>query len=70
MFNFEIKDRQIVVNDSYFGKDSLNEYFSNHKLNDDYSMEEVNELIDSVAFMLDDMAANSDCILIEKMLEE
>lgn len=71
MFNFTINDRQITVNDTYFGKDSLNEYFKYHKLkNENYTMEQINKLIDSVAYMLDDKAENSDYLIIEDMLEE
>lgn len=69
MFDFTITDRQIVVDDKYFGRDSLNEYFTNHKLKADYPMEQVKELIDTVAFMLDGLAENSDCLMIEDMLE-
>jgi hypothetical protein len=71
MFNFTIDDRQIIVNDTYFGKDLLNEYFKYHKLkNENYTMEQIDELIDSVAYVLDNKAENSDYFIIEDMLEE
>lgn len=71
MSNFKINDRQIIVNNTYFGKDSLNEYFKCHKLkNDNYTVEQIDKLIDSVAYMLDDKAENSDYLIIEDMLEE
>ena len=35
-YNFEVNDRQIVVNDFYIGKEPLNEYFKYHKLNSIY----------------------------------
>lgn len=69
MYDFTIEDRQIIVNDKYFGKDSLNEYFAKHKLKGNYPIEQVKKLIDSVAFMLDGISENSDCLVIEDMLE-
>ena len=35
-YNFEVNDRQIIVNDFYIGKEPLNEYFKYHKLNSIY----------------------------------
>lgn len=71
MSDFEVKDRKIRVNNSYFAKEALNDYFSKHKLkNNDYTVKEIQALIDSVAYMLDGQAENSDCLIIEQMLEE
>lgn len=73
-YNFEIKNRQIIVNDFYVGEEPLNEYFKYHKLkNDNFSMDEVEELIDSVAYVLDEdeeYIQASDYFRIENMLEE
>lgn len=73
-YNFEVKDRKIVVNNFYIGKEPLNEYFKYHKLkNDNFSMDEVEELIDSVAYVLDEdeeYIQASDYLRIENMLEE
>lgn len=73
-YNFKIKNRQIVVNDFYIGREPLNEYFSHHKLKSDkYSMDKVEKLIDSVAYVLDEdeeYIQVSDYLIIEEMLEE
>ena len=70
-YDFKIEDRQIIVNNKYYGMEQLNNYFTYHKLKcDNYSMDKVMELIESVAFMLDGVEDNSDCIMIEEMLEE
>lgn len=73
-YNFKIKNRQIIVNDFYIGKEPLNEYFKHHKLkNDNFSMEEVEKLIDSVAYVLDEddeYIQASDYLRIENMLEK
>ena len=70
----DVNDRQIVVNDFYIGKEPLNEYFKYHKLkNDNFSMDEVEELIDSVAYVLDEdeeYIQASDYLRIENMLEK
>ena len=71
MFDFTITDRQIIVNDSYFNCDSLNQYFALHKLKtDNFSMKDISSLIDSVAYLLDGSEEKSDCLTIENMLEE
>ena len=70
-YNFEIKNRQIIVNNKYYGMEQLNNYFTYHKLkSNNYSMDKIMELIESVAFMLDGVEDNSDCLMIEEMLEE
>lgn len=70
-YDFKIVDRQIVVNNKYYGMEQLNNYFTYHKLkSNNYSMDKIMELIESVAFMLDGVEDNSDCLMIEEMLEE
>lgn len=70
MFDFTVTDKQIAVGASYFGQDPLNEYFTQHKLKrDDFPQERIKKLIDSVSYMLDGTAENSDCLMIEEMLE-
>lgn len=73
-YNFVVEDRQIIVDDNYVGKEKINKYFSKHKLKKkDFSMEDIEELIDSVAYMLDgldDYLMVSDYMVIESMLEE
>lgn len=68
--DFEVKDRQIIVGDTYFGKDNLNKYLSKYKLKrTDYSDEEIAKLIDAVAFTLDNQSAADDKKIIAEMLE-
>lgn len=78
--DFEVKDKQIIVGDTYAGKDYLNEYFSLHKLKrTDYSDKEIAELIDAVAFLtpsdddiniVAEMLENSDCDSETEMLSK
>lgn len=70
MYDFEVNNNVITVNDRYFGKDMLNEYFSTHKLNNDYPLNEIAKLIEAVAFTLDNDADNEDEELINRMLKE
>ncbi len=80
MKDWKIIDRQIIVNEKYFGENELNSYFTNHKLiTDDYTETDIEYLIDSVAFYLDWRyglleeefePGNSDILLMEKFLGE
>lgn len=71
MFDFTVTDKQITVGSSYCQK-PLNEYFAQHKLKrDDFPQEQINDLIDAVAFVLDgdeEYINNSDYLMIEEML--
>ena len=68
MFDFEVKDNVITVGSSYFGRDMLNEYFKSHKLKRAYSLEEIDTLIDAVAFVLDGKAEAGDYLTIDLMV--
>lgn len=67
MYDFKVKNRKITVGDSYAAPDVLNEFFSKHELNDDYTDEEINFLIDSVAFYL---GAEDDLEVMMSMLKD
>ena len=69
MYDFTIKDSAITVGDSYFGKDVLNVYFQKHYLKKDYPMDEVANLIDAVAFVLDEKGGTGDYLTIDLMLD-
>lgn len=68
MYDFTVKDNVITVGDSYFGKATLNEYFQNHKLKAEYPMEQIDNLIDAVAFVLDGKGGAGDHLTIELMV--
>ncbi len=68
MFDFTVTDGRICVGSSYFAKDMLNEYFKSHKLKRAYSLEEIDNLIDAVAFVLDGKGGTGDYLTIELMV--
>lgn len=68
MYDFTVKDSTIIVGSSYFGSDTLNEYFKSHKLKAAYSLEEVDNLINAVAFVLDGKGGAGDYLTIDLMV--
>lgn len=69
MYDFTINDGTITVGSSYFGQDVLNVYFQKHRLKKDYPMDEVANIIDAVAFVLDGKGGSGDYLTIELMLD-
>ena len=68
MYDFTVKDNTITVGNSYFGAAALNDYFKGHKLKGTYSLEEIDNLIDAVAFVLDGKGGTGDYLTIELMV--
>lgn len=68
MYDFTVKDNVITVGSSYFGRDMLNEYFKGHKLKRAYSLEEIDNLINAVAFVLDGEGGAGDYLTIDLMV--
>ena len=68
MYDFTVKDNIITVGSSYFGMDALNDYFKSHKLKGAYSLEEIDNLIDAVAFVLDGKGGTGDYLTIDLMV--
>lgn len=71
-YDFKVRDRQIVVGDSFVDKEKLNEFFQEHRLfHDEFSDEEICELVYDVALVYEDKMTNNDgFVRIDSMLDE
>lgn len=69
-YDFKVSNGQIVVGDSYVGKDEINHFFEEHKLiRGGFTNEEIMSLIEAVAFYLDgEMTMEEDADIIFEML--